>query len=143
MRFVTFADASGRERPGVADNEYVRPFAEGIERLEDVIAMGAAGRAAALDRLGSTIPLGDVTLKAPVRPRKNVFCVGRNYLAHAEESARANGEQLNLPAVPTFFTKAPTAIAGPGETIELDPTIRRNTIGKPNSRSSSGSAART
>ena len=123
MRFVTFSDRDGRTRPGVADDEYVRPFNDSIARLENVIAMSAADRGSALDRLGSTIPLGDVTLKAPVRPQKNVFCVGRNYLAHAEESARARGEELKLPDVPTFFTKAPTAIADPDETIELDPTI--------------------
>ena len=54
-----------------------------------------------------------------MRPHKNVFCVGRNYLGHAEEIARARNVPLNLPAVPTFFTKAPTAIANPGATLHL------------------------
>ena len=35
MRFVTFADASGRERPGVADDEYVRQ----LDRMDvDIVA---------------------------------------------------------------------------------------------------------
>jgi 2,4-diketo-3-deoxy-L-fuconate hydrolase len=54
-----------------------------------------------------------------------VFCVGRNYLAHAEEGARAQGIALELPPVPTFFTKAPTAIAGPLDVLELDGALSR------------------
>ncbi|MGH7736877.1 MAG: fumarylacetoacetate hydrolase family protein [Candidatus Tyrphobacter sp.] len=53
-------------------------------------------------------------------PPRNVFCVGRNYLEHVAEGARALGRDLTLPPVPTFFTKAPTAIAGPDVTLELD-----------------------
>jgi 2-keto-4-pentenoate hydratase/2-oxohepta-3-ene-1,7-dioic acid hydratase in catechol pathway len=65
------------------------------------------------------MPRTDATLHAPLYPRKNVFCVGRNYLAHAEEGARALGKALDLPSVPTFFTKAPTSIAGPDATLNL------------------------
>jgi 2-keto-4-pentenoate hydratase/2-oxohepta-3-ene-1,7-dioic acid hydratase in catechol pathway len=49
--------------------------------------------------------------------------VGRNYLGHAEEIARARGTELRLPEVPTFFTKAPTAIVGPGATIHLSAAV--------------------
>ena len=77
----------------------------------------------ALAARGATIPLASVTQDAPLAPRKNVFCVGRNYLAHAQEGARARGEELNLPSVPTFFTKAPTAIAGPDATLRLSSTV--------------------
>jgi 2,4-didehydro-3-deoxy-L-rhamnonate hydrolase len=60
---------------------------------------------------GERILLQDTKLAAPVVPHKNVFCVGRNYLEHAKEGARATGRELKLPDVPTFFSKAPTAIA--------------------------------
>jgi 2-keto-4-pentenoate hydratase/2-oxohepta-3-ene-1,7-dioic acid hydratase in catechol pathway len=69
------------------------------------------------------IPLADVELDAPVRPARNVFCVGRNYLEHAKEGAKASGRELKLPDVPTFFTKAPTAIVGPGATVRLERSI--------------------
>ena len=62
-------------------------------------------------------------LHAPLHPKKNVFCVGRNYLAHAEEGARVRGEKLELPDVPTYFTKAPTAIAGPEQVLELSSDV--------------------
>ena len=65
------------------------------------------------------MPLREVILEAPLHPARNVFCVGRNYLEHAREGARAAGRELRLPPAPTFFTKAPTAIAGPGATLHL------------------------
>ena len=55
---------------------------------------------------------------APIpRPAKNVFCVGRNYLGHAEEAARAAGTPVKVPEVPMFFTKAPTAVIGPFDDV--------------------------
>jgi len=121
MRFVSFA--RGRDAAsGVIEGMSVRPFRAGLD-LGAFIALTPAERAAELKNLGQPMSLDDVRLLAPVRPHKNVFCVGRNYLAHAEEGARARGQELKLPDVPTFFTKAPTAIADPEQTLELDPKL--------------------
>ena len=62
-------------------------------------------------------PLEEVRLRAPVVPCKNIFCVGRNYLDHAQEGARAFGRQVKTRGVPEFFTKAVTAIADPNSTL--------------------------
>ncbi|HEX9900556.1 MAG TPA: fumarylacetoacetate hydrolase family protein [Candidatus Methylomirabilis sp.] len=44
---------------------------------------------------------------APVpRPPRNIFCVGRNYAEHAKERG------ADVPTVPVFFTKPPTAVTG-------------------------------
>ena len=120
MRYVVFSHGSGAARPGIIDGDAVRPFDASTASLEAYIAKSQSERAAAIARLGAPVPLASVQLHAPLRPAKNVFCVGRNYLAHAEEGARAQGLKLELPSVPTFFTKAPTTIAGPGETLALD-----------------------
>jgi 2-keto-4-pentenoate hydratase/2-oxohepta-3-ene-1,7-dioic acid hydratase in catechol pathway len=85
------------------------------------LALAPAERAALA--FGSPVALEDAKLLAPVRPAKNVFCVGRNYMGHAEEVARASGRELKLPNVPTFFTKAPTAIADPGATLHLSSAV--------------------
>jgi len=54
------------------------------------------------------VPLRSARLLAPIpRPRKNIACMGRNYVEHARET----GNQP--PAVPVFFTKPPTAVVGP------------------------------
>ena len=119
MRFVQFSTAASPEpRPGVLDGDTIRPLV-GVASLDALVALEPQARDAAAKRLDDPVPLESATLHAPLYPRKNVFCVGRNYLAHAEEGARALGKELELPAVPTFFTKAPTAIAGPGATLRL------------------------
>jgi 2-keto-4-pentenoate hydratase/2-oxohepta-3-ene-1,7-dioic acid hydratase in catechol pathway len=119
MRYVTFSDASGTRRPGVIDGNSVKPFAADVASLDAFIALSPADRKSALGKLGAAVALSSVKLLAPVHPKKNVFCVGRNYLAHAEEGARARGEALDLPKNPCYFTKAPTAIADPEQALAL------------------------
>src|SRR6185503_1055491 len=68
--------------------------------------------------------LPDVRVHAPItRPRKNIFCLGRNYKSHIEETARARDVAVKLPDVPVFFTKAPTSINGPYDAVPLDAAI--------------------
>lgn len=122
MRYVIFSTGSATSRLGLLEDETVVPV-EGVDSLEELLDLEAAARAAASLRRGTPVPLADVTLLSPVNPRKNVFCVGRNYLAHAEEGARARGEELKLPTVPTLFSKAPTAIADPGQTLHLSGSV--------------------
>jgi 2-keto-4-pentenoate hydratase/2-oxohepta-3-ene-1,7-dioic acid hydratase in catechol pathway len=67
---------------------------------------------------GERVPLDDVRLLAPVLPSK-VACVGRNYVAHAEEWG------LDVPEEPLVFLKPSTAVIGPGEPIRLLPISQR------------------
>ncbi len=61
---------------------------------------------------GLAFRLGEVRLHAPIpRPRKNVFCLGRNYAGHARELRH------DIPSAPIYFTKPPTAVVGPDEPI--------------------------
>ncbi len=122
MRYVVFSTRSSGPRLGLAAGDSIHPV-EGLSSLEELLALDPAQRSEATDRRGNPVNRGDAQLHSPLRPRKNVFCIGRNYLGHAEESARAKGETLKLPAVPTIFTKAPTAIAGPEQTLELDGSL--------------------
>ncbi|MBV9439356.1 MAG: fumarylacetoacetate hydrolase family protein [Candidatus Eremiobacteraeota bacterium] len=119
MRFVVFSTATAGPRPGIHDGNTVRPLS-GLHSLEELIALEPEQRRQAAQRCDEAIPLERATLHAPLAPRKNVFCVGRNYLGHAEESSRAKGEELKLPAVPTLFTKAPTSIVAPQATLRLN-----------------------
>ncbi len=123
MRYVMYSDAGGAARPGVIDGETIRPFGPEVASLDAYVAMTPAERQAAVAKLGAPISAAGVTLLAPLYPKKNVFCVGRNYLAHAEEGAKALGTELKLPSVPTFFTKAPTTIAGPDEVLPLSSDV--------------------
>lgn len=118
MKYVSFYDGE-HVRPGVIEADCVTVLA--CDSLMEYIALAPGERAQrhTLERL----PLADLRLAAPVRPRKNVFCVGRNYLEHAKEGARALGRELQLPDVPTFFSKAPTAIADPDANLHFDATL--------------------
>jgi 2-keto-4-pentenoate hydratase/2-oxohepta-3-ene-1,7-dioic acid hydratase in catechol pathway len=61
---------------------------------------------------GLAYPAGRVSYHAPiVRPRKNIFCLGQNYAAHAAESGNPP------PTSPIYFTKPPTTVIGPGDAI--------------------------
>jgi 2-keto-4-pentenoate hydratase/2-oxohepta-3-ene-1,7-dioic acid hydratase in catechol pathway len=69
-------------------------------------------------------PFADIRWHAPIpRPRKNVFCLGLNYVAHAQESARARGREVKVPTVPVIFTKAPTTVNGPFDDIPVDRSV--------------------
>ncbi len=122
MRLVLFTTPTSGPRPAVVEGNALRPI-EGIASLDALLALEPEARAAALGRLGAPVARAEATLLAPLHPRKNVFCVGRNYLAHAEEGSRARGEELKLPPVPTFFSKAPTSITGPDATLHLDGSV--------------------
>ncbi len=71
-----------------------------VRLLREAATWVQAGRTSA--------PLSRVKLLAPIpRPRKNIFCVGRNYAEHARETGSAP------PEVPVYFTKPPTSVIGP------------------------------
>jgi 2-keto-4-pentenoate hydratase/2-oxohepta-3-ene-1,7-dioic acid hydratase in catechol pathway len=116
VRFVTYRAPDGRAVPGVIDGDGIRTL--GTQSLREYIALAPHERIA-WHTGDDLVPLAHATLLAPVMPERNVFCVGRNYLEHAKEGARAAGRELKLPSVPTFFTKAPTAVTGPGSTVHL------------------------
>jgi 2-keto-4-pentenoate hydratase/2-oxohepta-3-ene-1,7-dioic acid hydratase in catechol pathway len=115
MKFVTFRESAGRARPGFIDGKDVRVI--DAPTLLDYVALAPSERPARHTQ--ERFALASVLLDAPLRPSRNIFCVGRNYLEHAKEGARAAGRELKLPDVPTFFTKAPSAIAAPGATLHL------------------------
>jgi 2-keto-4-pentenoate hydratase/2-oxohepta-3-ene-1,7-dioic acid hydratase in catechol pathway len=71
-----------------------------------------------------SFPLANIRWHAPIpRPPKNVFCLGRNYVAHAEEAARARGQEVKIPTIPVIFTKAPTSVTGPFDDIPVDRSV--------------------
>src|SRR5690606_11077912 len=71
---------------------------------------------------GSAIPLDTVQLLAPIpRPRRNIFCVGRNYHAHAKELSGSVFKASNTdPAAwPIVFTKVPETVIAHGDDVIL------------------------
>ena len=63
-------------------------------------------------------PYAEIRPLAPLpRPRRNILCLGKNYLEHAQEVAAKMQVSGEAPAKPIIFTKATTAVIGPGDGI--------------------------
>ncbi|HEV2834024.1 MAG TPA: fumarylacetoacetate hydrolase family protein [Pyrinomonadaceae bacterium] len=60
----------------------------------------------------TSFPIAEVKLLAPVAPSK-IVCVGRNYREHAAELGN------KMPDEPLLFLKAPSAVIGPEDEIEI------------------------
>ena len=66
--------------------------------------------------------LSDIQLLSPIPvPRRNIFCVGRNYYEHAKEFHNsgfdATAGKSAVPDDPIIFTKATTSMSGPFDPI--------------------------
>jgi len=65
------------------------------------------------------IPVDQVRLCPPIRPFRNVFCVGWNYSEHFAEGRAIHSAagHADLPEHPAFFSKQAYAIVGPEEQV--------------------------
>lgn len=75
---------------------------------------------------GPAVPLTAVRLDAPLpRPRRNIFCVGMNYRAHAREIAHSGLDKSagkpgdDVPNAPIVFSKVPESVIAPGAAIRI------------------------
>ena len=128
MRLVTYSDGASEHLGVLRDGSVIdlSPLAPDMLSLIDLGAPGldSARRLRDSAAASALIPLDHVTLCAPIpRPRKNVVCLGMNYVAHAYESARARGNPEVLPVYPVFFTKAPSSVVAPGGDVPLHEDI--------------------
>jgi len=130
LRVATYSWA-GRRHVGElsADGRSIVPLSLG-DRAQQVGALAlieamAAGKPAPRPA-GASLPVAAVTLEAPLpRPRRNIFCSGVNYRAHASEwassgmDASAPPPGQEVPEFPVIFTKVPECVVGPGATIRI------------------------
>jgi 2-keto-4-pentenoate hydratase/2-oxohepta-3-ene-1,7-dioic acid hydratase in catechol pathway len=106
--------ACGREATPLA---VTRPE-RGVLDLVDLLVRGEPLPPAT----GPRLPVDAITLRAPLpRPRRGIFCVGRNYRAHAAELAgtvfRAQMPQED--GWPIVFTKLAECVVGPHDPVRL------------------------
>jgi len=116
FEFATLTAAGWRGRVPSSLLELVQQGPEAWQAMRELA--GAASSST------SGHPLKSMRWHAPIpRPAKNIFCLGRNYVAHAEEAARARGQEVKIPTVPVIFTKAPTTVSGPFDDIQVDRAV--------------------
>ncbi|MFV0458290.1 MAG: fumarylacetoacetate hydrolase family protein [Actinomycetales bacterium] len=73
-------------------------------------------------------PLDAVRILAPIpTPRRNLFCVGKNYREHVVEFGRSGYDQPDrseaMPDAPVVFSKATTSVTGPYDDIDSHPNV--------------------
>src|SRR5882762_8192582 len=97
MRFANVR-LNGAERPGVVADQEIALFPKTVEDFA-----------------------------APIRRfRRDVLCTGWNYWDHFEEGfGKREGQDVERPKAPTFFSKSPESVIGPNDPIAYDERISR------------------
>jgi 2-keto-4-pentenoate hydratase/2-oxohepta-3-ene-1,7-dioic acid hydratase in catechol pathway len=121
MRFVTYQSDAG-PRLGVVQGDSVLAL-PGLDMLR-IIEAGPPGFDPVWTASGEPLRLSELTLLAPIpMPRRNILCVGLNYLGHGRESAAARGTTFVPPDRPLFFTKATLTVNAPYGDIPFDDNV--------------------
>ena len=126
MRIATYRHLNQRHVGQVsADGQHVTAVQVSAEVAEHgalrlIESLMAGG---ALPALATTaVPVKDVHLEAPLPlPRRNIWCVGRNYHEHAKELSASvfKDSNTNTQAWPIVFTKVPECVVGPTDPVQL------------------------
>ncbi len=125
MRFASVRTRSDLQ-PGVLDDGEIVLIGDLFADLTALIEAGPEGRDAARaatgDRGRMRVAAAEADLAAPItRFKRDVLCTGWNYWDHFEEGkGRRNGQEVDRPTAPTFFTKSPNAVIGPLDAIAWD-----------------------
>lgn len=128
MKLATVGVA-GERRVGMVDETdgsfaaFDLPMAEAARGLLAIV-----GRDGPLPATRSAMPLDRTAIEAPIPlPRRNIFCVGKNYREHALEFARSGFDSSaaagEVPAHPIVFSKVPECVIAPGAPIRFDPAV--------------------
>ena len=129
MKLVSFRRGEALQ-PGALVDGHVADLSAAAASLLDIISSNHEQNW--LDqavRKAPRLPIGSAQLVAPIPlPRRNIFCIGKNYAAHAREFQQsgfdATSSGQDVPTAPVVFTKAPSSVIGPEAAIlaNLDPT---------------------
>jgi 2-keto-4-pentenoate hydratase/2-oxohepta-3-ene-1,7-dioic acid hydratase in catechol pathway len=128
VRVATFS-VGGERRVGLVDpaRNAVLPFDLSVDEAAGGV-LALVTRADGPPPTRSEIRRADVLLEAPIpRPRRNIFCVGKNYHNHAHEFAQSGFDSsvVNgaVPKHPIVFSKVPDSVVASGANIVIDPRV--------------------
>jgi 2-keto-4-pentenoate hydratase/2-oxohepta-3-ene-1,7-dioic acid hydratase in catechol pathway len=127
MHVATF-QVAGERRVGLVDlaANTVAAFDLTVHQAREGVL--AVITAKTLPRTLSPMPLSQVTLDAPIPlPRRNIFCVGKNYHEHAAEFAASGFDSSAaagvVPKHPIIFSKLPESVIAHHTPVEIDPNV--------------------
>jgi 2-keto-4-pentenoate hydratase/2-oxohepta-3-ene-1,7-dioic acid hydratase in catechol pathway len=128
MKFAAYSH-QGIDRIGVVDatESHIRPV-DGVTGMVDMIERFGQLKSE-LASPGRSLPMADVRLRAPIAvPRRNIFCVGKNYMDHAREFSRSGFEAgavkgAEIDEYPAVFSKGPNTVIGPHDDVQLHANV--------------------
>jgi 2-keto-4-pentenoate hydratase/2-oxohepta-3-ene-1,7-dioic acid hydratase in catechol pathway len=129
MRVATFSIA-GERRVGLVDldAQTIAPFDFSVDQAMSGVLALVERNGAGLPRTLSPISLAQVEIEAPIpQPRRNIFCVGKNYYEHAHEFARSGFDSSAgagaIPKHPIIFSKVPESVVANHASVLIDPSV--------------------
>ena len=124
MKIATYR-VGGERRVGIVDErrQTLAPF--DIPESEAALGVLALIDRPSLPSVLSPMPLREGTLEAPIpRPRRNIFCVGKNYHEHAHEFAASGFDSSAasgaVPKHPIIFSKVPDCVIAHRDLVSID-----------------------
>jgi len=70
------------------------------------------------------IDLNEVEIVSPIpKTRRNIICLGLNYLDHAKESEQYKDNNFRLPEAPAYFSKMSASTIGHNMSLKLDENL--------------------
>jgi 2-keto-4-pentenoate hydratase/2-oxohepta-3-ene-1,7-dioic acid hydratase in catechol pathway len=127
MKVATVSIAGERRVGQVTDDGLsIAPFDLPLSEAQDgVLALIRRDRHDLPPAL-SSIRMTEVAIEAPV-PRRNIFCVGKNYHEHAHEFAKSgfdsSAAKEAVPSSPIMFSKVPESVVPCGSAVIIDPDV--------------------
>jgi 2-keto-4-pentenoate hydratase/2-oxohepta-3-ene-1,7-dioic acid hydratase in catechol pathway len=123
LKLVTFRHQGVQQTGVLSEDASTVTAVPGTQDLLSLIDNWDEAAAQIAAATGTAINIADVELLAPIPlPRRNIFCVGRNYVEHAKEFANsgydATASATAQPEYPVVFTKAPSTVIGTGADID-------------------------
>ncbi|MCX2750008.1 fumarylacetoacetate hydrolase family protein [Arthrobacter sp. MI7-26] len=123
MKLITFRHQGIQQSGVLSEDALTVTVVPGAQDLLPLIENWAEAAAQLAALSGPAIDVAEVELLAPIPlPRRNIFCVGRNYVEHAKEFANsgydATASASAQPDYPVVFTKAPSTVIGTGADID-------------------------
>jgi 2-keto-4-pentenoate hydratase/2-oxohepta-3-ene-1,7-dioic acid hydratase in catechol pathway len=129
MKVATVSVAGERRVGQVSDDgKAIIPFDLPVAEAQQGLLALIRRNGAVLPRTLSPISLAEASLEAPIpAPRRNIFCVGKNYFEHAHEFARSgfdtSGAKATVPGAPIIFSKVPESVVASGTAVVIDPKV--------------------
>lgn len=117
MKFINY-EYNGKKQLGVVIDNEVTPidFTSFQDMFDKEIDLKSLNKE--LNNISERLKLEDVKVLAPIEyPKRNIFCLGKNYYAHAKELEGKTSSLAGIPTEPIYFSKTASPAIGPDDVV--------------------------